>query len=216
MKTKQEIISEFVHGITLDVGYAQAPNPFLKDVYGIDIVENKNANYKETHTVDLNAQPFPFTDKMFDTVLIGCTLAHVANPLSVLIEANRVLKPKGRLVVTSPNPHYYWEVVLNVFYNFFKNRVSGAKKEEHFYSFSRFDMRTICDRAGFDIETERGYLFALVKTKIRFNPINYPGIAYEIVYVCNKVREPEHYTMTQTSNSSGKMRKIQTNYVQCK
>lgn len=212
MKTKQEIIAEFAQGIVLDVGYAQEPNPFLTNAYGIDIVDNKDAGYKETHIVDLNTDLFPFQDGFFDTVLIGCTLAHVANPLRVLMEANRVLKPHGRLVITSPNPHYYWEIVLNVFYPFFKDRVAKSKTEEHFYSFSRFDMRTICERAGFNVEAERGYLFALVKTPFRFNPITHPGLAYEIVYVCEKVHEPGLYTTTQVSNKGGETRRVATTF----
>ncbi len=212
MKTKQKIISEYAKGKTLDVGYAQEPNIYLTGLYGIDIVERKDSHYKETKIVDLNTDIFPFENRMFDTVIIGCTLAHVANPVAILIEANRVLRLDGTLIITSPNPHYYWEVVLNVFYGFFKNRVSSAKTEEHFFSFSRFDMFTICKRTGFKIEKELGYLFALIKTNIRFNPINHPGIAYEIIYICKKIKEPEHYTTTQTSNSGGGTRKIHTQY----
>ena len=45
MKTKQEIIAEFAKGVVLDVGYAQEPNSFLTDAYGIDIARNcRNAH----------------------------------------------------------------------------------------------------------------------------------------------------------------------------
>ncbi len=212
MKTKQEIIAGLAQGVVLDIGYAQEPNRHLVEPYGIDIIANPSAGYKETHIVDLNTDSFPFPNAMFDTVIIGCTLAHVSNPLAVLIEANRVLKPQGRLIISSPNPHYYWEIVLNVFYHFFKRRVAHSKTEEHFYSFSRFDMRTICARAGFEIVDELGYLFALVKTPFRFNPIRHPGIAYEIVYVCQKVGDPKHYTTTQQSNRGGGTQRISTQY----
>lgn len=213
MKSKQEIVSEQVSGRILDVGYAQEPNSHLKgEIHGIDIIKNEKAGYFDTHTVDLNTDLFPYPPNFFDSVVIGCTLAHIANPLKVLGEINRVLKDGGRLVVTSPNPHYYWEVVLNVFYHFFKNRVAQAKKEEHFYSFSRFDMRTILERSGFKVIDEKGYLFALVKTSLRFNPIRHPGIAYEIIYIANKIGSMKNYTTTKKGNVGEGIIKVETKY----
>ena len=200
MKSKQGIISEYVRGKVLDVGYAQEPNPFLTDAFGVDIVLNPQPNYHEVKQENLNTQSIPYDDNFFHTVVIGCTLAHVYNPFSLLCEANRVLVDGGLLIVTSPNPHYYWEVALNIFYHFFKYRVGRAKLDEHFYSFSRFDMRTILNRAGFAVELERGFQFAIVKTPFRFN-VPAP-LAYEIVYIATKVAAPKHYITTSTSNAA--------------
>ena len=54
-------------------------------------------------------------------------------------------------------------------------------------------MRTILQRAGFEVTKEVGATFAVVKTRIKFNP-RWPGLAYEIIYVCKKVGEPQNYT----------------------
>lgn len=54
-------------------------------------------------------------------------------------------------------------------------------------------MRTIADRAGFRVTHEIGVVFALVKTPIRFNPIRFPGLAYEIIYTLEKVGNPQSY-----------------------
>ena len=212
MQTKQELIAPFASGKILDIGWAQEPNYHLKgEVYGVDIVGGeKPSNYKEVRVADLNVAPLPYADGYFDTVTMGCVLAHVASPLKVLVEINRVLKPGGTLVLTSPNPQYYWEVAMNTFYHFFKNRVSQSKKEEHFCSFSRFDMRTIQGRAGFAVQKELGYMFALVKTPFRFNPIKHPGMAYEIVYISRRVGKPELYTITEASNKGGGITRVPT------
>jgi len=178
-------------------------------------VQNRLAlsnNYKETRVVDLNIDPIPYPDGFFGTVTMGCTLAHVANPIRLLCEINRVLAPGGALVVTSPNPHYYWEAAINVFYHYFKNRVVKSKREEHFFSFSRFEMRVIQERAGFEVVRELGYLFALVKTPLRFNPLRHPGIAYEIVYISKKVGEPKSYTITEPSNRGGGIERVPTEF----
>jgi SAM-dependent methyltransferase len=124
---------------------------------------------------------------------MGCTLAHVANPLRVLAEINRVLKPDGILSVSSPNPNYYWENVLNIFYHHFKDRVTKAKHDEHFFEFSRYTMRTSAARSGFQVIREIGCSFVLVKLGWNFNPEKYPGLSYEIIYVMKKVGQPKNY-----------------------
>lgn len=166
--------------------------PSSVKVYGVDLVEVE-APYEKTFVADLNTDPLPFKDGEIDAVAMGCTLAHVANPLKVLGEVNRILKPEGVLVVSSPNPNYYWENVLNIFYHRFKNRVSAAKHIEHFFEFSRYNMRTIGERAGFSLVNEIGVAFYLVKTPIKFNPVRHPGMAYEIIYTLKKVGTPESY-----------------------
>jgi SAM-dependent methyltransferase len=95
--------------------------------------------------------------------------------MKVMADINRVIKPGGTLVISSPNPNYYWENALNIFYHYFKKRVVKSKHEEHFYDFSRYNMRTVAMRAGFDVVRERGFGFFLVKTPVRFNPVRFPG-----------------------------------------
>lgn len=202
MKSKQHLIADTLYaaspsaGVILDVGYAQHPNPHLKgEIHGIDIMELPlPPGYASVKKCDLNVDAIPFPDGHFDAVTMGCTLAHVANPVRLLLELNRVLKNDGLIVLSSPNPHYYWEVVMNVWFHFFSKRVSKAKFEEHFTSFSRYNMRTIAHRTGFSIEKEVGCSFQLVKTNFRFNPEKYPGMAYEIIYVLKKTGEPQAYT----------------------
>lgn len=210
MKSKSELIADSLYRHAtpqkiLDVGYVQHSNPHLKgEIYGIDIVEGlKPDSYKEVKRVDLNYQSIPYPDGVFDAVTMGCVLAHVTNPLRLLADINRVLKPGGVLVFSSPNPHYYWEVVLNIFFHFFKKRISKGKLVEHFYEFSRYNARAITDRAGFSIEKEYGCTFAIIKTGISFHPYRYPGLAYEIIYVAKKVGDPHMLTTRDGGKGKG-------------
>ncbi len=179
-----------------DIGYAQWPNRELAEtgaeIYGVDIVAEP-APYADTFIADLNTEPLPFKDGELDAVTMGCTLAHVAKPLKLLADINRVLKTGGVLVLTSPNPNYYWENILNIFYHSFKKRVSKSKHTEHFYDFSRYTMRTVLERAGFRVVREAGVGFQLVKTPFRFNVTKFPGVGFEIMYVAEKRGAPEAY-----------------------
>jgi SAM-dependent methyltransferase len=213
MKSKLELIAyeALAHRpkVVVDIGYAQQPNPFLAGVivYGVDIVE-ASAPYSKTFRCDLNIDKLPFQDQEIDVVTMGCTLAHVAHPLRVLADIHRVLKPGGRLVLSSPNPNYYWENVINILFHRFVRRVAKAKHEEHFFEFSRYNMRTIARRSGFEVTKELGYLLQLVKTTLRVNMTSYPGLAYEIIYVLEKMGETDSYATFEPA--SGGIQRIQT------
>ncbi len=183
----------------LDIGYAQQPNNFLEGIiYGVDIADtDRPKNYTQVDRVDLNTCSLPYKDGEFDAVTMGCVLAHISNPLGLLVELHRVIKPDGIIVLSTPNPNYYWEQCLNVFFNFFKDRVAKVKFEEHFYEFTRYNMRTIAGHAGFKVTDEVGVSFHVVKLGWSFQPVNYPGIAYEIIYVLEKDGQPKNYTICE-------------------
>lgn len=206
------ISSDREHEI-LDIGYAQLPNRLLvqdgRRVHGIDIVSAEAPGYQSTEIVDLNTQELPYGDGSIDVVAMGCTLAHLANPLKALADINRVLTPEGILIVSTPNPNYYWENILNVFYHHFKTRVSETKHYEHFFEFSRYNMRTSAERSGFVVEEEIGCTFKLVKLGWKFDPKTMPGLAYEIVYVLKKVGSPEAYA---TFEDTGGIHRVPTRF----
>lgn len=52
--------------------------------------------------VDLN-QRLPFADESFDFVVLQEVIEHLENPAHVVREFNRVLKPGGRWILTTPN-----------------------------------------------------------------------------------------------------------------
>jgi len=54
--------------------------------------------------VNVERDPFPFADATFDVALFCEVIEHMQmDPLHALAELNRVLKPGGTLVLTTPN-----------------------------------------------------------------------------------------------------------------
>ena len=78
-------------------------NPGL--VFGIDLSENmmsiaRASKAKNVQFVGMAAEHLVFRPETFDLVTMGETLVYLADPTTALAEANRVLKPGGRLAVS--------------------------------------------------------------------------------------------------------------------
>jgi ubiquinone/menaquinone biosynthesis C-methylase UbiE len=58
-------------------------------------------SYKKT--ICASATEIPFKDKSFKTVISNCVLEHIPDIDGALSEIHRVLKPKGRLMITVPS-----------------------------------------------------------------------------------------------------------------
>ena len=67
---------------------------------------------------DLEADPFPFEDNMFDTVLSKSVIEHVRNTDNILSEALRVLKPGGTAIFLTPDwgsqRAFFWDDYTHV------------------------------------------------------------------------------------------------------
>lgn len=88
---------------------SNALSPHARQVTGIDL-DNNSLNIAKKHDrtrkviyIKSSAESLSFEDEAFDLVCIMDFLEHVADPLPVLKEAARVLKPKGVLVIHTFN-----------------------------------------------------------------------------------------------------------------
>lgn len=68
--------------------------------YSLEMVRLASASYPELEFFHEDAEQLSFADGTFDCVTLNYLLLHVAEPMKVLREAVRVLKPAGRLVYT--------------------------------------------------------------------------------------------------------------------
>ena len=83
---------------------------------GIDLAEKMlkvaRRKYPTRHFVQTTLYALPFADASFDRVLSLETLEHVPEPLRFLSELRRVLRPGGRLVMSTPPATAEWMVSL--------------------------------------------------------------------------------------------------------
>ena len=122
--------------LVLDAGAGDTP---YRDLWAgakyesADFEQVPGKSYSENNYVCDLAQ-IPVDDERYDLVLLTQVLEHLPEPLEVLRELNRVLKPGGRLWASMP-----------LFY------------EEHdtpydFYRYTQFGLQHLFERAGFGVE----------------------------------------------------------------
>jgi len=100
----------------IDVGCGMGLTPFLlvqrddiKFVAGIDIQQEvlneaiQNVRSDKVKFYRCEAESLPFVDNIFDTVVITETLEHVKDVNKTLLEACRVMKNNGNIIITVPN-----------------------------------------------------------------------------------------------------------------
>lgn len=82
------------------------------EVAGVDLFPDQRAELwrrlgVEVQYCNIDEQPLPYAAELFDAVVFSEVIEHlVSSPLPALREMARVLRPGGRLVITTPNQHY--------------------------------------------------------------------------------------------------------------
>jgi SAM-dependent methyltransferase len=114
---------------------------------GIDLKVNKNFRSNKIKLLehDLN-RPLPFQENTFDVVTSLANLEHLERPERVLREIKRVLRPGGRLFLTTPS--IYAKPVLE-FLSFDLGWLSEQEILDHKHYFNRKRLERHCQSVGF-------------------------------------------------------------------
>ncbi len=144
------------------------------DVAGVDLFPEQRAELWRSLNVEvrycnLDEQALPYGDAEFDAVVFSEVIEHLAgSPLPALTEMARVLKPGGRLVLSTPNQMYLksrlktlFDVVLARPFESFNEftRAMGLAGPQRYYNHSRLytmqELRWLVERAGLDVAATR-------------------------------------------------------------
>jgi SAM-dependent methyltransferase len=91
------------------------------------------------------AERVPLRDMSADGVLIKEAIDHCYDPLKVLSEARRLLKPGGILLVSVTNDRSYFKRILPKV-----NRRRKSRQTDHLFFFGPKDLEQLARKAGFD------------------------------------------------------------------
>lgn len=109
----------------------------------------------ECRHFNIEEQTFPFDDGEFDVVFFCEILEHLLNdPVAVLLEIKRVLRPGGHLILTTPNVNRLENVARMVAGANIYDPYSGyGPYGRHNREYNKHELNQLLERVGFVVET---------------------------------------------------------------
>lgn len=110
----------------------------------------------------------PILSDSIDAVLLPHTLDFCVDPQKVLLEAERVLIPEGRLIISGFNPFSLWGIVKTI-----KRKSTTVPMNAHFVSYTR--LHDWLSLLGFDVERTEVLMFR--------PPLESPGLMQKLEFL---------------------------------
>jgi len=134
--------------LALDVGCREGHQSLWLKSRGYKVTSiDVESSYEEAEIVDVN-QPLPYNDESFSLVWCSEVIEHLDSPGAFLQEVNRILVPGGRLVLTTPNSHFWIYPLIRPF----GLEPKDVQHPGHLHFFSLADMKQLfpgCKILGF-------------------------------------------------------------------
>jgi ubiquinone/menaquinone biosynthesis C-methylase UbiE len=106
----------------------------------IEQAQAKFQSFGNLHFYKSRVEELPFDDDFFDVVMSSNAFSHFSNPEKALREANRVLKPKGRV--------YILDVTANNAFMRLVDRFGRKLEAAHVKLYSTKAFQALFERAG--------------------------------------------------------------------
>jgi len=139
-------------------------------VVGLDIssgvIYEAKTKLDEAYACDLEETwPVELKDSSFDLIIIAEVLEHVFNPVLVLNQAHRLLKPGGNVIITTPN-FLAWTNRWKFLFGNFAYQEQGIFDFGHIRWFTYGYLREVLKQSGFQITNEWHIIFPGKLTKL--------------------------------------------------
>lgn len=147
------------------------------------------------YRVDLETQQLPVDNAIFDYVLCCEVIEHLElDPMFMISEINRVLKPGGTLILTTPNitsSRAIWKILRGLEPYFYMQYRHSPKLYRHNYEYSPYSITQVLKAGGFDgsVWTEDSFEDGTVEDIAKLKSVGYTmnNLGDNIFVVAKKV-----------------------------
>lgn len=184
-KKRRKILSSLAVGKILDIGYNEFPNDYLKGAVGFDIdISKKPPNYSTFVKGDCQKLSGYFNPGSFDTIIAGETIEHLENASAFLKEARIVLKDKGTLLISTPNPYNIMTQAANALF-------IRPNYASHINLFTFRTMIELCNHTGWHCEKVINASGGInIWPKLRRFFVPFPkAFSYQFIYILKKSKK---------------------------
>lgn len=150
------IVLPFLEGKILDFGCgngALANNISRENYYGYDVDEASIKAAKEKNNEHFFSKDLP-TQK-FDRVVMLAVIEHVSEPKDLIRQLSTLLVKGGKIVMTTPHPHFDWIHEIGAKVGLFSHDAS----EEHEKLLSKKDIIKIAEELNLKFNSGKRFLF---------------------------------------------------------
>jgi O-antigen biosynthesis protein len=123
-------------------------------VIGLDVDEHAATLARrfceEVYVGDVETMELPFEPGSFDVVVCGDVIEHLRDPHAFLARVRPLLRPAGRLLVSTPNIAN-WAVRLSLLFGRFRYTEWGILDRTHTHLFTRKTLRECLEAAGYRV-----------------------------------------------------------------
>lgn len=116
------------------------------DVEGVDFDTEAAKNASEQFDIKVHSgqlKDINYPDGNFDAITMSHVIEHIFDPVSLLQECRRILKPTGCLVIITPNVKSYG-------HSYFNSGWRALEPPRHVFLYSSLSLKRLADKAGFN------------------------------------------------------------------
>jgi len=134
---------------------------------GVELAREKLVSTDRCVALMASGAALPFADASFDAVVMADVIEHLPDPHATLREITRVLRPDGRVVVTTPRrlPNHWWDRANHV-----TEFSSSELKELLAPHFGVVDMTHFLSLRWWAVRKRLGKVFVRLWSRLLFNP----------------------------------------------
>ena len=142
---------------------------------------------RNMYPVNAIGELLPFPDNFFDGCFCIFLIEHIAKPFIILQEIHRVLKPKGRLVLSTDSKFYY--KYARIIIDYIKYRTYRRNDATHINLMTPAEVRKMLRKANFTMEEENlSYYLRRSRYEIVPRTLREPFLTCSIVHKCYPIK----------------------------